>query len=104
MAKTRLTKLAEEFKINIDEALNIAQEKLSEEMITGKGKATWINESGRSGMSNQLMRKKFNLILCYSVIHYIPKNKFFTFAKYEPCIKLFWICKFSVFTDRMFSF
>lgn len=25
--------------------------------------------------------KKFNLILCYSVIHYIPKNKFFTFIK-----------------------
>ena len=46
MAKTRLTKLAEEFEINIDEALNIAQEKLSKDMITGKGKATWINEEG----------------------------------------------------------
>ena len=35
MAKTRLTKLAEDFKY----IKNIAQEKLSEEMITGKGKA-----------------------------------------------------------------
>jgi len=46
MAKTRLTQLAKEFEINIDEALQIAHEKLSEDMITGKGKATWINEEG----------------------------------------------------------
>ena len=46
MAKTRLTKLAEEFEINIDEAIKIAQDKLSKDMITGKGKGTWINEEG----------------------------------------------------------
>ena len=55
MAKTRLTKLAEEFEINIDEALNIAQEKLSEEMITGKGKATWINEEGVTILQDALI-------------------------------------------------
>ena len=31
-----------------------------------KKKATWINESGRSGMSNQLKRKKFDLIVVNS--------------------------------------
>ena len=29
-----------------DKAIEIAHEKLSEEMVTGKGKATWINEEG----------------------------------------------------------
>ena len=46
MAKTRLTKLAEEFEINIDEAIKIAQDKLPEDMVTGRGKGTWINEEG----------------------------------------------------------
>lgn len=55
MAKTRLTKLAEEFEINIDEALNIAHEKLSKEMITGKGKATWINEEGVEILADALI-------------------------------------------------
>ena len=44
MAKTRLTTIAKECDIEFDEALKIAQDKLSEEMITGKGKGTWINE------------------------------------------------------------
>ena len=46
MGKTRLTQLAKEFEINIDEALTIAENKLSAEMITGKGGNTWINEEG----------------------------------------------------------
>jgi hypothetical protein len=46
MAKTRLTTIAKECDIEFDEALQIAKDKLSEEMITGKGKGTWINEEG----------------------------------------------------------
>ena len=46
MAKTRLTTIAKECDIDFDEALQIAKDKLSEEMITGKGKGTWINEEG----------------------------------------------------------
>ena len=46
MAKTRIKTLAEEFKLNIEETIQIAQDKLSKEMITGKGKGTWVNEEG----------------------------------------------------------
>lgn len=46
MPKTRLTELSEQFDVSFEEALQIAIDKLSEEMITGKGKNTWINEEG----------------------------------------------------------
>jgi len=44
--KTKLTKLIEDYDVEFDEALQIAQEKLPREEITGKGKGTWINEEG----------------------------------------------------------
>lgn len=37
--------------------------------------------SGNFLRASKKIDKKFNLILCYSVIHYIPKSKFFTFIK-----------------------
>jgi len=37
--------------------------------------------SGNFLRASKKIDKKFNLILCYSVIHYIPKNKFFIFIK-----------------------
>ena len=44
--KTKLTKLIEGYDVEFDEALQIAQDKLPREEITGKGKGTWINEEG----------------------------------------------------------
>ena len=46
MAKTRLKIIAEEYGVDFDEALQMAQDKLPAEMITGKGKGTWKNEEG----------------------------------------------------------
>lgn len=46
MAKVRLKELAEEYEVEFNKAIEITHEKLSEEMVTGKGKATWINEEG----------------------------------------------------------
>ncbi len=37
--------------------------------------------SGNFLTISKKINKSFDLILCYSVIHYIPKNKFFTFIK-----------------------
>ena len=44
--KTKLTKLIEDYDVEFDEDLQIAQAKLPREEITGKGKGTWINEEG----------------------------------------------------------
>ena len=47
MAKKKLKQIAEEFEIPFEKAQDIAFEHLEEEMITGKGKNTWINEDGQ---------------------------------------------------------
>lgn len=44
--KTRLVTLSAEYKVDFDEALQLALDKLPEEMVTGRGKGTWINEDG----------------------------------------------------------
>ncbi len=44
--KTKLTKLIKDYNVEFDEALQIAQNKLPQEEITGKGKGTWIGEEG----------------------------------------------------------
>jgi len=47
MAKKRLKQIAEEFDISFEKAQDLAFQNLEEEMITGKGKNTWINEDGQ---------------------------------------------------------
>ena len=46
MAKKKLAKIAEEQEMEFDEALALAQEKLPEGSLTGKGKNTWVTEEG----------------------------------------------------------
>ena len=53
--KVRLSKLAEEQDVAVEEALRIATEKLPESSLTGKGKNTWINEQGADILSKSLM-------------------------------------------------
>tara|TARA_Y100001972_G_C7603777_1_gene302577 strand:- start:175 stop:546 length:372 start_codon:yes stop_codon:yes gene_type:complete len=48
MAKVRLIKIASDFKLEFDKLLQLAQSKLSQEMLTGRGKNTWIDEEGQS--------------------------------------------------------
>ena len=43
--KTKLVALAKENNIDFDYAMEL-KEKLSDEMVTGRGKNTWINEEG----------------------------------------------------------
>ena len=47
MPKKKLTQLAEEYGIPFEEALDLVFKELEEEMVTGKGKNTWINEDGQ---------------------------------------------------------
>jgi hypothetical protein len=47
MPKKKLTQLAEEYGIPIEEALDLVFKELEEDMVTGKGKNTWINEDGQ---------------------------------------------------------
>ena len=47
MAKVKLTKIADRFESSFDSFLNLAKRKLSAEMLTGKGRNTWVNEEGQ---------------------------------------------------------
>lgn len=55
MPKIKLSQLAEQYDVSFDEALKIAQEKLPEDQITGRGKLTWIGIEGQSILHNSMM-------------------------------------------------
>ena len=42
MPKKKLTQLAEEYGIPFEEALDLVFKELEEDMVTGRGKGTWI--------------------------------------------------------------
>ena len=48
MPKRKLTALAEEYGISFEEAQDLAFEKFDEDMITGRGKNTWIDQRGQA--------------------------------------------------------
>jgi hypothetical protein len=47
MPKKKLKEIAEEYGIPFEEALDLVFKELEEEMVTGKGKSTWINADGQ---------------------------------------------------------
>ena len=47
MPKVKLIDIAEENKFDFELAFKIATENLKQEMLTGKGKATWVSEEGQ---------------------------------------------------------
>ena len=63
MAKVRLSKLASQFCKDFDEFFELATNKLSSEMLTGKGKNTWVDEEGQK-----------ILIDCMYVEEIVPKH------------------------------
>lgn len=63
MAKVKLTKIADRFESSFDSFLNLAKRKLSAEMLTGKGRNTWVNEEGQK-----------ILIDCMYIEEIVPKH------------------------------
>ena len=47
MAKVRVVQLAAEWNVDVEKLLSLANDKLSDKMMTGKMKATWVNEEGQ---------------------------------------------------------
>ena len=54
MAKARIDRLAKEWRVDVEELLSLATDKLSDKMMTGKMKTTWINEEGQYILKNSL--------------------------------------------------
>jgi hypothetical protein len=55
MAKKKLTQIALEQEVEFDEAMEMAQDKLPEGSLTGKGKNTWVNEEGTAILEESFM-------------------------------------------------
>jgi hypothetical protein len=47
MAKKKLTQIAEEYEISLEKAQDFVTNNLEEEMVTGRGKGTWVNDDGQ---------------------------------------------------------
>lgn len=54
MAKKKLTEIAEEYEISLEEAQDFVTTNLAEEMVTGRGKGTWINDDGQEIFENMI--------------------------------------------------
>jgi hypothetical protein len=54
MAKARIDRLAKEWRVDVEELLSLATDKLSDKMMTGKMKTTWINEEGQYILKDSL--------------------------------------------------
>lgn len=54
MPKRKLTEIADEMGISFDKALEISSLHLDEDMVTGRGKSTWINEEGQDIMDTSI--------------------------------------------------
>ena len=54
MAKARIDRLAKEWRVDVEELLSLATDKLSDKMMTGKMKTTWLNEEGQCILKNSL--------------------------------------------------
>lgn len=46
MAKKKLVQIAQEHEMEFEDALSLAQEKLPEGSLTGRGRNTWVTEEG----------------------------------------------------------
>ena len=55
MPKKRLIQIASEQEVEFEEAMRIAQEKLPEGSLTGKGRNTWVTEEGTAILEDSLM-------------------------------------------------
>tara|TARA_A100000171_G_scaffold4981_1_gene4136 strand:- start:30137 stop:30508 length:372 start_codon:yes stop_codon:yes gene_type:complete len=47
MSKKKLTEIAEEYEISFEKAQDFVTNNLEEEMVTGRGKGTWVNNDGQ---------------------------------------------------------
>ena len=55
MPKKKLTQIADEQEVEFDEAFRIAEKKLPEGSLTGRGKNTWVTEEGTAILEDSFM-------------------------------------------------
>lgn len=92
MPKIRLIKLAEYHEVEFDDALEIAQNCLSEEMLTGKGRNTWVDDEGQVILDGALETPEIYPKHYYGEVVRLAPNPSYVYAFIEelkkavPCV------------------
>jgi len=73
MSKKKLTQIAEEYEISFEEAQDIVMSHLAEEMVTGKGKNTWINDDGQGIFEDMI---PINILYRGKVVQLAPNPRY----------------------------
>lgn len=73
MAKKKLTEIAEEYEIDWEAAQDFVSNNLAEEMVTGKGKNTWINDDGQGIFEDMI---PINILYRGKVMQLAPNPSF----------------------------
>tara|TARA_R100001163_G_scaffold65799_1_gene64995 strand:- start:6951 stop:7322 length:372 start_codon:yes stop_codon:yes gene_type:complete len=73
MPKKKLTEIAKEYELTFEEAQDIVLNCLVEEMVTGRGKNTWISEGGQSLFDDLV---PIDVIYRAKVLHQMPNPKY----------------------------
>ena len=73
MAKKKLTQIAEEYEISFEEAQDFVTSNLEEEMVTGKGKNTWVNDDGQEVFDHMI---PINILYRGKVVHLAPNPRY----------------------------
>lgn len=83
--KSKLTALMQDYETeySFDECLRIVQQKLSSDMVTGKGRNTWINEEGAEVLKVALHVPEIVPKLHTGVVVRPAPNKGYVYAKLE---------------------
>jgi hypothetical protein len=73
MPKKKLTDIAEEYEISFEQAQDLVSNNLEEDMVTGRGKNTWISESGQIVIEEII---PINVIYRGKVMHVAPNPRY----------------------------
>lgn len=73
MAKKKLTEIAEEYEIDWEAAQDFVSNNLAEEMVTGKGKNTWINDDGQGIFEDMI---PINILYRGKVVQLAPNPRY----------------------------
>jgi hypothetical protein len=92
MPKVKLINIAKENGFEFDLAFKIAKENLKEEMLTGKGKATWVSEEGQDILDPLLLAPELHPEEYQGVVVRLAPNKSYVYVKVKelkkslPCV------------------
>jgi hypothetical protein len=92
MPKIKLIHIAKEKEVSFEEALEVANKCLSNEMLTGKGKGTWVNEDGQDILDGAIEIPEIYPKHYYGRVVRLAPNPSYVYANIEelnkvvPCV------------------